>query len=92
MDGKIQVNATELLGSATQVQNVVDGIDVKLDTWTSQGEQSISLEAYAQQFYELEKAVQLFCTLLTKDMDSVNAIGREFFVTDNKLAKLWEPK
>lgn len=89
MNEQIQMNSVEYMAATGMVQTSADGISVDLETWSSQGESSSALEAFAQQYLELEKTMKLFQTLLHQDVKTMNSIGLKFLVTDLNIAKLW---
>ena len=92
MSKEISVNSMELVQATTDSQTAINNINVNLDQWANQGENSIALQAFSEQFVELEKVMQLYQKLLNQDVDSIKKIGVEFFLSDFKLAKLWGPK
>lgn len=92
MSKEISVNSLELVQATTNSQTAINNINVNLDEWSNQGESSIALQAFSEQFVELEKVMQLYQKLLDQDVDSIKKIGIEFFLSDFKLAKLWGPK
>lgn len=92
MAGEIRVNSAELVQAVTNSQTAIAGMNVSLEQWENQGEKSISLEAFAQQYVELEKTMQLYQKLLEQDIETIRKIGVEFFLSDYKLAQLWKGK
>lgn len=92
MSKEISINSMELVQAATDSQVAINNINVSLNEWINQGENSIALQAFSEQFVELEKVMQLYQKLLNQDIDSIKKIGMEFFISDFKLAKLWGPK
>lgn len=92
MSKEISVNSFELVQATINSQTAINNINVNLDEWANQGENSIALQAFSEQFVELEKTMQLYQKLLTQDVDSIKKIGVEFFLSDFKLAKLWGEK
>lgn len=90
MSDQIKLDPTTLLTTVADTQTAISGIDVNLDEWTSLGEKSSALEAFATQYVELESAMALFQQLLQKDMTSIAQIGDEFVREDYNLAKLWK--
>jgi len=92
MSKEISVNSIELVQATTNFQTAINNINVNLDEWANQGESSIALQAFFEQFVELEKVMQLYQKLLNQDVDSIKKIGIEFFLSDFKLAKLWGQK
>lgn len=92
MSKEISVNSFELVSATTNSQSAINGINVNLDEWTNQGEESISLEAFSEQFVELEKTMQLYQKLLSQDVESIRKIGVEFLLSDLRLKMLWGPK
>lgn len=89
---QISVNSLELMQATDYAQLAVNGINTALEEWSSQGEISESLEAFAEQFYELERTLNLYQKLLRQDLSTIKNIGMEFFLTDYKLTKLWRDK
>lgn len=92
MSKEISVDSLELVQATTNSQTAINNLNVSLDEWTNQGESSIALQAFSEQFVELEKAMQLYQKLLNQDVEAIKKIGIEFFLTDFKLAKLWGSK
>lgn len=92
MRNEISVNSLELMQAANQAQATVDAMDVSLEKWENQGEKSASLQAFSEQFYLLEQAMQRYQMLLTQDLTAIKDIGKEFFLSDFKLAALWRAK
>lgn len=89
MDKPIQMDSVEYASATAMIQTSADGLSVDLESWSSQGEISSALEAFAQQYLELEKAMKLFQTLLNQDVNTLNAIGRKFLEVDMNVAKQW---
>lgn len=92
MSKEISVNPMELLQATSASQNAIGSLSVDVLEWSNQGEESIALQAFSEQFVELEKTMQLYQKLLSQDVESINKIGVEFFLSDFKLTKLWGPK
>ena len=90
MAGLIQLDSVEYISATTLASVAADNLNVNLDTWSSLGESSIALEAFAQQYVEMEKTMKLFQTLLQQDVKSMADIGQELLLADLKLATLWK--
>ena len=89
MSDKISVDSVELIKATSDSQTAIGGLNVAIEEWTSQGEKSIALEAFSQQFVELEKAMELYQKLLNQDVESIRKLGLEMFMTDFKISRLW---
>lgn len=89
MSNEISVDSTALVQAAINSQTAIDNLNVKIESWTNQGEGSVALEAFAEQFLELEKAMELYHKLLTQDMNSIKKIADEFLAADLNLASIW---
>ena len=76
--------------AATQAQVAGFSLDTALDTWTPQGESSIALDAFAQQFVELERAIGLLQDMVYKDSSDVAKAATKMFLSDMNLAQLWK--
>lgn len=92
MKNEIRVNSLELIQAADQAQLIVDAMDVSIEKWENQGEVSISLQAFSEQFYQMEKTMQRYQMLLNQDMKAIKEIARELFLSDFKLVELWRAK
>lgn len=86
----IKVNSLQIMHAAAQVQVAGLSLDTALDTWTSQGENSIALEAFARQFLELERTIGLLQDMVYKDSADVTKAAGEMFLSDLNLARLWK--
>lgn len=89
MADNISLNSMELLSAVAGANAAAEAINTTLDEWSSQGEKSAALEAFAEKFYELERTMAIYQKLLNKDIKSVQDIASEFFIADHKLAKMW---
>ena len=79
MSKEISVDSLELVQATTNSQTAINNLNVSLDEWTNQGESSIALQTFSEQFVELEKAMQLYQKLLNQDVEAIKKIGIEFF-------------
>lgn len=86
----IKSDTTQLIYTVARAQLAGESLDTKLDCWTSQGEQSVALEAYAEQFVALERAMKQLQDLIAKDAADVTKAAVEMMVADLNLAKLWD--
>lgn len=86
----IEVNSLQIMHAAIQAQVAGFSLDTALDTWTSQGESSIALEAFAQQFLELERTIGLLQDMIYKDSADVSKAAVEMFLSDMNLARRWQ--
>ena len=90
MSKLIQMDSIEFISATYQARAAAYGIDGNLDTWTSQGEKSTALEAFAEQYVEMEKTMKLFKSLLQADLQTMNDIGEKFLLADLNLTALWK--
>lgn len=90
MADNILINTAELTLRASSAQHAANMLDTKLDTWAPQGERSIALDAFAQQFVALEQVMALYQELLLQDLEATKTVAREFLVSDSNLSKLWK--
>lgn len=92
MSNEISINSMDFITTVTKTNMTINNLNVKLEQWSNQGEKSESLQAFAEQFYELERTMELYKKLLVQDIDTIHKIGLEFFLSDFNLAKLWGGK
>lgn len=86
----IKLNSAQIMFTVMKARLAGAALDTALDTWTSLGESSVALEAYAQQFVELERAIGLFQDLVYQDMTDVSRANTQMFLSDLNLAQLWK--
>lgn len=86
----IKVDSLELMFAVAQMKLAGAALDTALDTWSSQGESSVALNAYAQQFLELERVMQLLQDLVDQDANDVSKASAAMFFSEMKLAQLWK--
>jgi len=86
----IKVNSLQIMNAAAQAKLAGFSLDTALDTWTSLGESSIALEAFAQQFVELERTIGLLQDMVYVDSTDVSKAAVEMFLSDMNLARLWK--
>lgn len=86
----IKVDSLQIMHAAIQARVAGLSLDTALDTWTSQGESSIALEAFAQQFLELERTIGLLQDMVYKDAEDVSKAAVEMFLSDMNLARRWQ--
>lgn len=90
MADNILINTAELTLKATVAENAANSLDTKIDTWVRQGERSIALDAFAQQFEALEQVMGLYQELLLQDLEATKTVAKEFLLSDLSLSKLWK--
>jgi len=76
----IKVDSMQIMFSAAQVQMAGVSLDTALDSWSSLGESSIALEAFAQQFVELERAIGLLQAMVFKDSADVTKAATQMYL------------
>ena len=90
MAKNIKVDSLELMFAVAQMKLAGAALDTTLDTWTSQGENSVALEAYAQQYVELERTMKLLEDLVQQDANDVAKASAAMFLSEMNLAQLWK--
>lgn len=80
----------EVQGAITQGRMAASMISTDKDTWTSQGEVSAALAAFAKEYSALQKVISDYQALLNKDLDAMSKVQQEVILTDLKLTSLWK--
>lgn len=89
MSLNILVSKMATTGAINQAKVANGLIDTGKEHWEKQGESSVALEAFSQQFDELQRIISEYKTLLDGDLNAASQAVNEMFMADLHAGSLW---
>ncbi|HCW04838.1 MAG TPA: hypothetical protein DGK91_10145 [Clostridium sp.] len=88
--GVIGINELMFLGNIGSMNAAGNAINSTIKSWTNQGEKSIALTAFAENFNMLQSIISDYKKLIQKDVANIRKVGAEIITMDIKLLKFWK--
>lgn len=89
MTQNILLNRLSVVNAIAQAKIANSLIDTSKENWTKQGENSVALEAFSEQFDELQKIIETYQTLLDRDLNAASEAANEIIASDLIISSLW---
>ena len=90
MAKNILVNSIHISSTVSQAKIAAGLIDTNKELWSSQGESSVALTAFADQFAALQDVISLYQELLQRDLDAASKVCSELIASDLNLSAIWK--
>lgn len=85
----IGMNHIVFASAVLQAGNAAASLDSAQDEWVSMGEKSIALEAFADEFLQLEGILKTYGELVQKNVNTIRDVGLEMTNMDQKIQGVW---
>ena len=89
MPGMVSMKQSVFVCAVVTARTAATRVDAALDTWSTMGEKSAVIDAYADEYLNLENILKNYREMTLDGVDSIGRIGMKIMEMDKRLSAIW---